>query len=146
MTGTLSRWPWLVVLLLALGGCAAAGAGAAAERDVILAAEIQQRPAANAYELVQALRPQWLRTRGTQNLPGKLDPEGSGQGVGEALGQDVVVYLDHARMGGRSALRGIPLSSVQYIRYFNAAAANYRWGAGHTQGAILVSTQPLAER
>ncbi len=135
---------WLFgLLLLAATACATAGTGAATHRDLIVQEEIRQTSAANAYELVQTLRPQWLRVRGTQNLPAKLDPRGTGQGVGEALGQELVVYLDNARIGGRSALREIPLTSVQYLQRFDAAAANYRWGAGHTHGAILVSTQPL---
>lgn len=134
---------WLCTLtLLAATACATAGTGAAgSDRDLILRDEIRESSAANVYELVRTLRPQWLRARGTQNLPAKIGSEGTGAGVGEALGQEVVVYLDNARMGGRSALQGISLSSVQYIRRFDAAAATHRWGAGHTQGAILVSTQ-----
>jgi hypothetical protein len=115
--------PLLVWLFAA---CAAGNLGASADRNVISREEIVDTPASTAYELVQSLRPQWLRLR---------------EEFGIGRSNDLVVYLDNARMGGRASLREIGLGSIHSLRYFDPAAANLRWGAGHAYGAILVSTR-----
>lgn len=124
-----------VGLVLAIG-CATGGTtnapSARRNRDLILMDEIQRASAGNAYDLVQALRPNWFHTRGENSIS-----EGS-------QGLDVlIVYLDNARLGGAQALRQIPVQTLTSIQYFDAKAATYRWGNGHTHGAILVSTAPL---
>ena len=82
-----------------------------------------------AYDAVQALRPQWLVTRGITTLA-------------QAAGNEtIVIYLDNARLGSPEAMRRIPLGSVRYLRFFSAPQATPRWGGGHLQGAILISTQ-----
>ena len=85
--------------------------------------------ARSAYDVVQSLRPQWLRTRGLANLA-------------QAAGvEDIVIYLDNARLGNREAMRGVALGPVQFLRFFTAPEATQRWGAGHLHGAILISTR-----
>jgi len=116
----------LLIFGLVLQGCASSGQGlATGSRNVILREELVENPAVNAYDLVQSLRPQWLRIR-------------EEFGIGRA--NDLVVYLDHARLGGRDALREISVGNIQYLQYLEPAAANLRFGAGHAYGAILVST------
>lgn len=86
--------------------------------------------AADAFELVQSLRPLWLNKRGPQTdvrLPA-APKEG-----------DVVVYLDRARLGGRDALREIAAASLVSIEFLDAAKASYRFGRGHPYGAIVLN-------
>jgi len=113
----------LTLLLVACGGMAATASPGS--RDLILRAEIDENPATNAWDLVQSLRPQWLRVRDE---------------IGIGRRNDLVVYMDNARIGGRDSLRQIAVGNVQYLRYYNSVAANQRWGAGHAYGVIQIST------
>jgi hypothetical protein len=116
-----------LVLTAAVSACAAsAGSPGQEDRDVITAEQISAASASDAYQIVQSMRPMWLRKRGSQNIRN----EG-----------DIVVYYDNARMGGPAALRGISPTAITSIRFFDAAEANFRWGMGHTHGVILVLTQ-----
>ena len=121
-----------LVLLLVIAACGSTdgvGRTPAPERDRISRAEIDASSAANAYDLVQSLRPQWLTVRGIRTMD-------------EMVGQNpILVYMDNARLGGPDALRNVPHGSVRYLRFFNAAEATQRWGGGHLHGAILISTQ-----
>lgn len=123
----------LTFLLASGAACASPGTGTTARSDteVILRAEIDASQAANAFDLVQSHRPQWLRARGIHTFA-------------EAAGEEaLVVYLDNARLGPPETMREVGLGSVQYLRHFDAKQATQRWGAGHLQGAILISTQAL---
>jgi hypothetical protein len=135
-----------LAVLVACASAGSGGGGGAGARDMILTDEIAASSAADAYTLVQSLRPQWLRVRGDN---GRGAPVSVGTGSGETgVGQGFAagspnVYLNNARMGPADALRQISLSGVRYIRWFSAAQANLRWGAGNANGAILVSTEDL---
>ena|SRR5688572_22257722 len=102
---------------------------------VITREEIRTAGAANAYDLVQSLRPNWLNKRGPQTLTDVTltDPRREG---------DIMVYLDVARLGGLSALREVPASSLMLVEFLDATKANYRFGRGHPYGAILLSPIP----
>jgi hypothetical protein len=95
--------------------------------DYISTAEVRANGFENAYDAVQSLRSTWL-TR-TRTSPGF------------SLPAEVVIYYNNARLGGPETLRQIPLATVTWMRYFDAKSAQYRWGTGHPQGVILVSTQ-----
>lgn len=121
-------------LLSGVGACASSGGAAAAPRAstaVITSDEIAQTSAANAYELIQRLRPNFLRTRGAV----RGAPRGS---TNQFEAVDLVIYMNESRLGGSDQLRQIPLSEIREIRYFTAADATTKWGTGHTAGAIQV--------
>ena len=121
----------LPLLLMALSACASANRRSQplSDPDFIERDEIDESTSSTAYDLILAARPLWLQTRGLANLR---------QAAGE---EDIVVYMDNARLGARESLRRVPLASVQYLQFFNAREATLRWGGGHLHGAILVSTQ-----
>lgn len=96
-----------------------------ADHEVITTEELRRANAANVYEVVEALHPGWLRKRGPQSFYNE---------------RDIVVYLDTGRIGGPDALREIPTASAVSVRYFDLAAANYRFGPGHPHGVIQVRT------
>jgi hypothetical protein len=93
-------------------------------RDFIGTEEIERAGGGNALDFIRKVRPMWLVKRGPQSIQNE---------------SDVIVYMGTARMGGLQALKEIPLSSLTSLRYLDVAAANYRFGAGHPYGAIVVS-------
>jgi hypothetical protein len=113
---------------LLVSGCASSGERERVPRgsaDRISLAEIEATSLSNAFDLVERLRPAWLRSRGQASL----------QGGGST---EPVVYFENTRMGGLSALRGIDARSVGEIRLIRAADATTRWGTGHVGGVIQV--------
>ena len=98
------------------------------DRSLVTQAEILEHRFETLYDAIQALRPNWLQTRGTNSLTQNPTV--------------VQVYLDNTRLGGVDALNTINLSSVVYIRHYDGVAATARWGLDHGAGVIYVSTHP----
>lgn len=129
------RWRSLAlvgVLLLPAAACAhphatslTRHASPPVNKSMLLLDEIRASGSATAYDVVESLRPMWLRKRGTQSF---------------FFDKDVIVYLDAARLGDRTALREIPAMTVASMRFLDAKDANFRYGQGHPYGAIVVST------
>jgi len=125
-------------LALVMAGCGGAAASGGAEEgaagrgrtrtDLITQEEIRQRGQySNLYELVQTMRPRWLRTQGPDSFssPGQVQ-----------------VHVDGNRLGGVEALRSLSPSGVTSLRWLNPIDAAARYGLDHGHGAILVSTAP----
>jgi outer membrane receptor protein involved in Fe transport len=119
-----------VLIGLVAASCASSGGqeGPARRRDTITTEEIAGLQVTSGYEVVQQLRPEYLRTRGVQSMQ-------------SASTQMAVVYVDGVRQGGPDALRQIPRESIQEIRYLNGSDATTQYGTGHGGGAILVRTR-----
>jgi hypothetical protein len=100
------------------------------DRNLITDQEIEQNRtrADNAYDLISALRPQWLRTRGNTTLVPGVD-------------DGVALYVDGTRRGSVEELRSVPVEHLTELRYVSAGDATTRYGTGHAQGAIEVSTR-----
>jgi hypothetical protein len=121
----------LLVLLAALviASCASSGQGGSSRnRDVITMDEMANVQVSNAFELIQRLRPEFLRSRGSQSMrsPQGLTP---------------VVYVDGVRQGDTSMLQRLPKESIQEIRYLNGRDATTQYGTDHGGGALLVRTR-----
>jgi len=120
---------------------AEATAPPSAARRPITADEIEHSGVnGNVYDLVYALRRNWLNFRGFDTLaegPRSVGDADAGADVGEP---NLIIYLDNARLGTTSQLRSLPVAGVIGVRYYNGAEATYRWGAGHQHGAIQVLT------
>jgi hypothetical protein len=120
----------LAVLMLCMlaAGCSARGGSSGAPRgdvNVITAAEVAASSHADAYSLVQSLRPQWLRVRGASSIASR---------------ETVRVYLDGSLLGGPDHLRQLSTHSINSLRYMDGLEASQRWGLDHGGGAIMVST------
>lgn len=116
-----------------LGGGAGApgmpGRPLAASTSVVSEEEVRGSTASNLFELLQALRPHWLRNRGpTGNTEINVDQQG------------VRVYVERGAVGDVNALRQISPREVSSIEFLDAAAATYRLGQGNPAGAIVVHT------
>jgi hypothetical protein len=114
------------VILLAASGCAGGSPQGStppspqADRNLITRAELSQREFSSVYAAIEALHPNWLALRGPVNT--------------------VEVYLDGQHLGGVETLFTIPVPSVESIRHMDGIEAAARYGVGHDQGAILVTT------
>lgn len=77
----------------------------------------------SAYEVIQDVRPQWLRTRGRDSIhnPG-----------------EVMVYLDGVEYGSVDSLRELSAENIDSVEYLSSREAQYRFGTGNTQGAMIV--------
>lgn len=131
MTKTLAGRAWGILTGLAIlltAACAGGGAKNAARQDqrLLTAEEMRGSGYNDAFSAVQALRPQWLWTRGATSIN---------------QSEGVKVYLDNSLMGGVDQLRQIPVRSISSIRYMDGLEATNRWGLDHGLGAILVSTR-----
>jgi len=122
------RKPALVVAaVMALAACATGSADSPRyNADRISRVEVDQAGPSSAYDLVQKLRPIWLRKRGSTSFT----QEG-----------DIVIYLDGTRMGDRESLRTIHTANVETLEFLDARRATARLGAGHVNGAILITTR-----
>ena len=96
-------------------------------RNEISQAQMLEKGYHSVYDAVEALRNNWLRPRGVDSFsnPGQ-----------------VLVYFDEGRLGGVESLRGISPQAVTYVRHYDAVSASARWGVGHTQGVIYLSSVP----
>lgn len=98
------------------------------ERSPITAGEMSGTGVHTAHDAVELLRPQWLNQRGFQI-------------IGEQPSDRVQVYLDDMHLGGIEKLSDVSARDLALIHFLDAAAATYRWGAGHNHGAIMMISE-----
>ena len=96
--------------------------------DLITQDQILSAGGSDLYELIRKIRPYWILKGG--------DDTSENPGV-------IYVFFDGTRMGGLEALRSLPTSGINYIRWLDGIQAASRWGLDHERGVIYVSTQPL---
>ena len=119
----------LASLLLLLAACAPSNSVRSSptggRSDLLTEEQLRDQSYNTAYEAVLSLRPNWLRTRGTDSFrsPGQVQ-----------------VYVDNMRMGGVGNLQQIPAIAVYWIRWYDGLDAAARWGLDHGNGVIYVST------
>lgn len=103
--------------------------GAPGHRDVLFDAEIQtnKQPGMTVYDLIAHLRPEYLRSRGTNTFRDMAPPT-------------AVVYLDGAKLGSLDQMKSLSADRVFQIQYLSAADATTRFGMDHTAGAILITS------
>ncbi|MCJ7628791.1 MAG: hypothetical protein MUO50_10440 [Longimicrobiales bacterium] len=112
-----------------LWACSAATQGPSRDRNTITTEEVRSAGVSNAYQLVERLRPLWLRSRGDRSV---------------RLETTIVAYLDGAMLGDLEVLRNIPIDIVVSVRALDSAEAMKLPGLGsrHVERAIMVVTRP----
>lgn len=117
--------------VLGLTACASAGAtsGPRTSRDLLTSEQISSTKYTNLYDVIQALRANWMNDRGVESLTGPSSV--------------VLVYFDDNKLGGVETLKAISPQQVEYIRHYDGVSASGRWGLDHGKGVIYVSTHPL---
>lgn len=119
----------LVHVALLSSACATSGPTRcplpAASHSAVSAAELRATGAGDLLEAVRRARPAFLR--------------------GRVAGFDggPVVYVDGIRMGPAARLREVPLPDVSSVSHVAGLDATTRWGVGHGEGAVLVTTRGL---
>jgi hypothetical protein len=121
---------------------AAPVASTASRTSVITEAEVRVSTHETVYQLVQALRPMWLRREGVSGhtnppAPDSEDPPGP-LTVTEDAG--VRVYVERGFVGDIWSLRQIAVADVTSLEFLDTATATYRLGQGNSMGAIVVHT------
>lgn len=120
-----------LLLIVTLVGCSATSTKASSEprasRDVITREQIESLNVTDAWDVVQRLRSEYLRSRGQTSIN---------------RGPDLaVVYIDGVRRGGPDALRGFRATEIQEIRFVTGTDATTRYGTDHGGGAIEIKTR-----
>ena len=110
----------------AFGGESATTARARGTSTLIIRAELNERPGESAYQVIQALRPLWLRSR-ERSLSGRL------------LYARVVV--DGAIRGEVDELYRLRADNIEEIQYLTAGDATTKYGTGYAAGVIEVRTR-----
>jgi hypothetical protein len=88
---------------------------------------------ATAYDLVKALRPTMLVTRDiAPPLPPSAVPWQR---------RGIRIVLDGQDFGGVESLTMIPATTVLDVRWLSPLDATTRYGTGHTNGAIVITTR-----
>jgi len=115
--------------------CASSGStpkASESSRDNVTSMEIQATSASTAYDLVNKLRPQWLRASGVSSIGGR------------ATGPVILVYLDGNRIGTLEALRTLSAGGIQTMQFLSATRAAVVLtdiGTDAIAGAISIKTR-----
>ena len=118
LVGVLSPVPILIA-------CASAGGH---DANVITAPELSRSKARNAYDAIQQIRPEMLRTRD----PGAMV---------YFKARQPAVAVDYTLVGGVEVLRTLPPGQVARIEYVNSWMAAKRFGTGFGDGVMLIETR-----
>ncbi|HUQ19170.1 MAG TPA: hypothetical protein VM099_06120 [Gemmatimonadaceae bacterium] len=105
----------LAVAVIALApACASSGkvGETQSSSDFVTSVEIANTQATTAYDLVNRLRPNWLRGGGISSISG-----------GNIASQTTLVYLDGNKIGELDALRSIPSNGIKTMRWLDPARA-----------------------
>lgn len=135
----------LAVAAVAVGCSASSGATPRsstpkADPDLITASEISSQSFRDAYDIVQRLRPNWFTRKSGGSTARRMGTSPSSSAAGAGL----LVYLNNARLGGVEALRQLSASSIESLRFVDAATATATLpgiGSSVVSGAIVVRMQ-----
>ena len=117
-------------LVFALSACATGGgphSGGGHDPNTITADEVESSHEGNAYDVVRAIRPNMLTTRGQSTFMNS-DP-------------GIVVFLNGTQYGDIQSLHRIPARDIDQIHFYSASEASLRHGTGYPEGVIEVTTK-----
>jgi hypothetical protein len=104
--------------------------------------EVRASTHETVYQMVQALRPMWLRREGVTGHTNPPDPdvEAPPAPINVADDPGVRVYVERGFVGDIYTLRQMAVREVTSLEFLDAATATYRLGPGNPSGAIVVHT------
>jgi hypothetical protein len=133
MTARSAGVPWHHLarfsLVLALSACASAGRSSgrsSSDNAVITQGEIVESHQPTLYDVVRALRPNWLRQ---QPASMQMDQE-----------TGITVFIDNQRAGGLEVLQEMLSSSATSLHFYSASEAQSRFGLNNLHGVIQVTS------
>jgi hypothetical protein len=98
------------------------------DRNIITETEIAQMPSTSLYDLIQKVRPEFLRSRGTSSFS-------------TANTEYPVVFVDGRAYGDMASLRTLVSAQVSQVRYYDAMAAQAKFGVIKASGVIDVTVK-----
>jgi outer membrane cobalamin receptor len=126
-----SRTHILIVLsAVTLIGCASsgtAGTGESRSSNIITREEIAATSMGNMADVIQQLRPQFLRSRGRTSINLPTD--------------QIAVYMDDVHMGTTAVLNTIGANGVQRVEFIRGPDTGFRFGLDHQAGVIHIITK-----
>jgi hypothetical protein len=132
---THGKWRWTLFAAVCLSVSPALAHAQKQQRDVITREELQ-RSAQKDLDLFQAVRS--LRPRFFEGRPGA-------RSLGGSRAEPIVVYVGHVRLGGIDALKTVPVSDVEEVRYLDPTQAESEFGSLARGGAIVVKLHKESE-
>lgn len=116
-------------------GCASSGAGTAADgtqtqsrnSNIILREEIAATSLGNMADVIQQLRPQFLRSRGRTSINLPAD--------------QIAVYMDDVHLGTVGVLSSIGANGVLRVEFIRGADTGFKFGLDHQAGVIHIITK-----
>ena len=102
--------------------------GVKRQANVITQAEVQASFESNAYDVVNKLRPMFLKTRGRSTVQG-TNPEYAS------------VFLDDQFYGDLNSLKTIAATQIQEIRYYPGTEVAMKFGMQYGAGVTAVKTR-----
>lgn len=115
--------------LAAVLACSSSGSGTSTaprpDRNVITATELMSVPSSSLYDVIEKLRPQFLRSRGPTsiNLPSEEYP---------------AVYVDERPYGDIGSLRTLVTGQIGEVHYYDPMSAQQKFGLTSGSGVISV--------
>ena len=107
--------------------------------------QIASSPNWDAAEIIQRLRPSWLRPRvqATLTTAGVTDAALAANGQGSIPDPAIYpeVFEDDLHFGPLNTLRQFPSEEIEAIEFISATAATTRYGGGYLGGIIRVITR-----
>jgi len=98
------------------------------DRNIITQAEIAQLPSSSLYDLIQKVRPEFLRSRGTSSF-------------NDTNTEYPVVFVDGRQYGDMASLRTLVSAQISQVRYYDAMAAQAKFGVIKASGVIDVTVK-----
>jgi len=118
------------IVLAVTAACAAAAppGTTSTNRAVITDAEIPTTGTESAYDMIQRLRPEYLRVKPTQSYT-----------AGNTAAPPPSVFLNGQRIGELADLRQIPAPSLSGVRYYSIEEGKRKFGMQYGGGVIEIS-------
>lgn len=85
----------------------------------------------NAYDVVQMLRPRWLRTHEMLQLPGSVN------GGNDPQMAQIHVYIDDHDKGDVDFLKTIPLELIESLQFMSVTEVGARFGPSSGPGIVV---------
>jgi hypothetical protein len=101
----------------------------AVDRSVITNAEIPVTGTESAYDMIQRLRPEYLRTKPTQTYVGASSTDAP----------PPALFLNGQHIGEIVDLRRIPAPSLSSVRYYNIEQGKRKFGMQYGGGVIEIT-------
>src|SRR5258708_22994165 len=89
------------------------------DRNLLTQEQLRAQHFDNAYDAIEALRSNWLLTRGPDSF---------------ATPSVVWVYMDNVKLGGIETLRAVPIGTISTIQHLDPITSTPRYVVGHAAG------------